>query len=331
MKFPAIASISLSLLCGLGIGIGLQRYLTTSEQGGELLRRVGLYEYFKGPEVTYEADPQNPTVPSRIQGKLQLYILMGQSNMVGKAPVPEDINPSANIFLFGNDYRWKVATEPTDDGTDQIDMISHDKFAGFGPSFVFAKTLISQNSNQFIGLIPCARSGSSITEWQRNLSDETLYGSCLKRVRAASVMGTVNGILFFQGEADTIDPQQFPELQPDAEAWAEKFATFAYNFRQDIGNPDTPLIYAQLGQPEDLEGLPNWSQVQQQQASIQIPSGAMIETSDLPMDGIHFTVDSYKVIGQRFADAVLQLNANDATTAESTNLTGESPAPESAQ
>ncbi|MEM6449261.1 MAG: sialate O-acetylesterase [Cyanobacteria bacterium P01_D01_bin.105] len=332
MKFRAIATISLSLLCGLGIGIGLQRYLTTSEQGNALLRRVGLSEYFQSPEAAIPTlDPINPTVPLRIQGRLKLYVLMGQSNMVGKARIPENLSPSANIYSFGNNYRWTIATAPIDDATDQVDVVSHDKFTGFGPAFIFAKTLVSQNSNQFIGLIPCARSGSSITEWQRNLSDETLYGSCLKRVRAASPMGTVAGILFFQGEADTINPQQFPNLQPDADAWAEKFALFAYNFRQDIGSPNTPFIYAQLGQPEDLEGLPNWAQVQQQQASIQIPNGVMIETRDLPMDGIHFTPDSYQIIGQRFAEAINQLSPDTAPIADSNNPTGESPAPESAQ
>lgn len=323
-----VVTVGLSLLLGLGIGVGLQQYLTTSERGDAFLRRTGLYSYFKGPEVTHQNDPENPAVPLRIQGKLQLYVLMGQSNMVGKAPIPDDLTPSANIFLFGNDYRWKRAQAPIDDATEQVDVVSLDKGTGFGPSFVFAKTLISQDSNQFIGLIPCALAGSTITDWQRSLSDETLYGSCLKRVRAASPMGAVAGILFFQGEADTVDPVQFPALQPDAEAWAEKFATFAYNFRQDIGSPSVPLVYAQIGQPQDLEGLPNWARVQQQQESIQIPNGAMIATSDLPMDGIHFTTDSYKVIGQRFAEAIAQISSGSATE---DRPTGESPAPESAQ
>lgn len=321
MKLPAIASLGLSLLLGVGIGVGARQYLAGTEQGRSLLSRIGL-----SSEQSEQGDLQEPAVPERIQGKLDLYVLVGQSNMVGKAPVPDDLRSSANIFLFGNDYRWKSATEPTDDPTNQVDAISRDKFAGFGPAFTFAQTLVLQDSNQFIGLIPCALSGSSITDWQRGLGDETLYGSCLKRVRAASPMGNVAGILFFQGEADTIDPQQFPGLQPDAQAWAEKFALFAYDFRQDIGRPNVPFVYAQLGSPEDLEGLPNWELVQQQQANIQIPNGAMIETSDLPMDGIHFTTESYEVIGQRYADAIAQLSG-----ASNINLTGESPAPESAQ
>lgn len=115
---------------------------------------------------------------------------------------------------------------------------------------------------------------------------------------------TVSGILFFQGETDAVDPEKFPNLNPDPAAWAEKFATFAYNFRADIGNPALPLVYAQLGQPANLEELPYWEAVQQQQASLQIPNAAMITTKDLPTKGVHFTAEGYKTIGERFARAI---------------------------
>ncbi len=233
------------------------------------------------------------------------------------------------VFTFGNNYRWTVASEPIDSAANQIDRVSEDPNAGFGPALSFAKTLVAQDSNQIIGLIPCAKEGSSITDWQKSLNDQTLYGSCVKRVRAASQMGTVSGILFFQGEADTIDPQKYPTLNPQAEVWAEKFATFAYNFRTDIGDPDLPLVYAQLVQPKDLEGLPNWALVQAQQASIQIPNGVMITTDDLAMDGLYFTVDSYKTIGERFAEAFA--NIIPANPDNPSLPSDESPLPEPAQ
>ncbi len=333
MKLRSITVIGLALICGTGLGIGLQKYLNLSAKGGDLLRVVGLYDRFYAPhEALASRFDDQPAVPERLQGKLKLYVLMGQSNMVGAAEIPEVIATSANVFTFGNDYRWQPASEPIDNPENQVDSVSQDADFGFGPAFTFAKTLVAEDSNQLIGLIPCAKNGSSIADWQRNLSDQTLYGSCLKRVRAASPMGEVSGILFFQGEADTIDPKQFPSLRPNAEAWAENFALFAYSFRQDIGRPNIPLVYAQIGQPKDLKGLPNWTLVQKQQESIQIPNGAMIETNDLPMGGIHFTADSYKVIGQRFAEAINQLKGGAGSIeAASANPNGESAAPESAQ
>jgi hypothetical protein len=347
MKLRSVTAFSLAVLCGVGLGIGLQKYFVLSARTANLLRRVGLYSYLPAVITDDPVLAEQIVIDERLQGRLKLYVMVGQSNMAGAAELPDKLATSANVFTFGNDYRWERATEPVDHPENQVDSVSEDAFSGFGPAFTFAKTTVSQDSNQLIGLIPCAKNGSSITQWQRSLSDQTLYGSCLKRVRAASPMGEISGILFFQGEADTIDPQQFPSLQPDAEAWAEKFALFAYSFRQDLGNPNLPLVYAQLGQPQDLEGLPNWELVRSQQANLQIPNAAMIETADLPMEGIHFTVDGYKVIGQRFADAVKrigtapteQVNSNAADSAvtdavagpNALNPDGESPAAESAQ
>ncbi len=342
MKLRSVAAVSLALLIGTGLGVGLQKYWNLSTKTANVLRRVGLYSYFYKPIEALAGSEQQSAIDGRLQGRLDLYVLVGQSNMVGAAPIPDAFKTSANIFTFGNNYQWERGTEPVDNPEGQIDAVSKDPEGGFGPAFTFAKTLVLEDSNRLIGLIPCARNGASITEWQQSLSDQTLYGSCLKRVRAASPMGEVKGILFFQGEADTIDPEQFPALKPDAEAWAEKFALFAYSFRQDIGQPNLPLAYAQIGQPENLEGLPNWTLVQTQQANIQIPNATMIETKDLPMDGIHYTVDSYEVIGQRFADAMTGLQAAqkaenpelenpEGESPELENLEGESPVPESVQ
>ena len=307
------------LALGIGAGIVSQKYLNVSNQVGELMKKVGIYEYFSAPAAVMEDQLVPVTIPPQAQGQLALYLLVGQSNMVGKSAVPDGFDVPQNTYTFGNDYQWHKATSPVDSDEGQVDMVSADEFAGFGPALAFARSLSTKNSAQSIGLIPCAKSGSSITEWEQSLDDQSLYGSCLKRVRAASTMGTVSGILFFQGEADTIDPEQFPALDPAADAWAEKFAIFAYNFRKDIGNPGTPLVYAQLGQPDDLQGLPNWALVQQQQENIQIPNAKMIKTNDLPMAGIHFRADSYVTIGERFAEALVQIGAADAQREGSTN------------
>ncbi|MEL6259731.1 MAG: sialate O-acetylesterase [Cyanobacteria bacterium J06626_6] len=303
----SVFGLSIALACGAIFGALMQRSHFARQQGRPLTGQTNLSPAANSSGTSASTTAGEPTIPPRLQGRLKLYVLVGQSNIAGRADIPTDIQPSANIFLFGNDYRWKTAQPPLDSSVNQVDLISADTEAGFGPAFTFAQTLISQNNNQIIGLIPCAKADSSITDWGKSPSDETLYGSCLKRIRAASPMGTVSGILFFQGEADAVDAAQFPNLTPDASAWAEKFATFAYNFRADIGNPTIPLVFAQLGQPDSFENLPNWNEIQQQQEQIQIPNGAMIATKDLPMDGIHFTADSYKVIGQRFADTMTLL------------------------
>ena len=324
MKRAINTTTALGFILALGVGAGIvsQQYLNVSAQIGELMKRVGIYDYFYAPTAALEDRLVPVTIPEAARGQLKLYVLVGQSNMVGKSAAPDGFELPQNTYTFGNDYQWHEATSPVDSAEGQVDQVSADEGAEFGPALAFARSLSISNPKQAIGLIPCAKDGSSITDWAKSLSDQSLYGSCLKRVRAASTMGKVSGILFFQGEADTIDPVQYPALQPAADAWAEKFATFVYNFRQDMGNPGTPLVYAQLGQPDDLQGLPNWALVQRQQENIQIPNAKMIKTNDLPMMGIHYTADSYVTIGERFAEAVEQIESATPTPGESPDSPG---------
>jgi hypothetical protein len=250
------------------------------------------------------SDREPVGVPDGLAGQLQLFVLAGQSNMSGWGELPAEPSTHPRVFLFGNDYRWRVGREPLDDDAGQVDTVSRDGSAGFGPGMTFALSLIERRAEAAIGLIPCAKGASAIEEWQRSLSDASLYGSCLKRVRAAGTMGSVAGLLVFQGEADALDPARAPTRRLAAANYAERFSAFVTDFRRDLEAPRLPVVFAQIGAQDALDVFVNWEVVQDQQRSVSLPCAAMIATDDLPlMDGLHFTTDSYRVIGGRFADA----------------------------
>ena len=228
--------------------------------------------------------------------------------MSGVGPPPElALAGSSQIFVFGNDYRWHMAQEPIDNAFDQVDYVSQDDFAGFSPALTFATHVLEEQPNRAIGLIPCAKSSSFIDEWQPNLSDTTLYGSCLKRIRAASTMGTVAGFLFFQGESDAL-VEPFKGQIPHHDEWANRFIELIQSLRDDLNMPALPVIFAQIGPVPAEAAFAKWETVQAQQVSVQLPLTAMITTDDLSLqDELHFTADSYQIIGQRFAEAYLHL------------------------
>jgi hypothetical protein len=121
-------------------------------------------------------------------------------------------------------------------------------------------------------------------------------------------MGQISGLLFFQGETDALDPIQFPQPEPRPAQWAQLFSAFITNFREDLEQPNLPVVYAQIGSNTAPEAFINWETVQEQQASVSLPMTAMIITDDLSLlDGLHFTADSYRIIGKRFAQALLNL------------------------
>jgi Carbohydrate esterase, sialic acid-specific acetylesterase len=295
-------AIVVALVIGLILGTILEKY-----GAKHILKVIGVISTRSSQVQTTETG--EGTILEEHQGKLKLFVLAGQSNMSGMGDIPEfRSEPNPRIYVFGNDYHWKLAKEPVDDSSNQVDLVSEDRSAGVGPTISFATTLLEQNPDMVIGLIPCAKGGSSIHEWRRNLNDNTLYGSCLKRVRAASVMGEIAGLLYFQGEIDAVDPREHPNRTLLPNRWSDEFVALIRDWRGDLNLPVLPVIFAQIGTNTEPERFKNWTVVKKQQCKVRLPFSAMIATDDLPLkDYVHFTTESYQIIGRRFAKAYIQL------------------------
>jgi hypothetical protein len=308
IKPTSIVLLGLVFVAGFGAGMVLQRYVGA----GNVLRSIG-YAY---PTRTPVPPTPRPTpmlsgdlISEDDRGNLALFILAGQSNMSGVGPVPVDApGPLARVYLFGNDYRWHIAEEPVDNASGQVDEVSMDSGAGYSPAMAFAAALQAQDPDMRIGLIPCAKGSSSMSQWEPNLSDNNLYGSCIKRARAASTMGELAAILFFQGESEAADPERNPALDPQPHNWAERFGQLVNALRGDLGDEDLPVVFAQIGPYETEAPIAAWEIIQEQQAMVDLPKVAMIKTKDLDLqDALHFSAESYEVIGERFAEAYLEL------------------------
>ncbi len=249
------------------------------------------------------------TIPKEFLGKLSLFILVGQSNMSGRGELPEtpqSINP--RVFVFGNDYKWHYAVEPIDSPVNQVDSVSIDTDAGYSLATGFANTLLKKNPELVIGFIPCAKGGSSIQKWQRNLSDQSLYGSCLKRARAASTVGQIAGVLVCQGPADARDPAKYPKKLSSPFEWKKKFTRFVNDIRMDLGIPNLPVVFSQMGRTSNPAGWPYWELVKKQQAEVSIPNTIMTTSMGLPLSAeVHLTSKGYDILGKRFAEAFWRL------------------------
>ena len=157
------------------------------------------------PEIAGDQSEQIIAAPHK--GKLLLFILAGQSNMSGRGKLEHLPRKELDqaIYVFGNDYRWRIGSEPVDSPTGQVDAISKDPGAGVSPAMAFAREIRQRRPDVAIGLIPCAMGATTMFEWERRLDRTSLYGSCLYRAKQASSMGSLKAILFFQGEWDAPD------------------------------------------------------------------------------------------------------------------------------
>ena len=239
-----------------------------------------------------------------VERDLYLIALAGQSNMSGAGRV--DALPvgfpknGPRIWNFTNGDTWELAKEPIHSNENQVDKISLNEHPGVGPALAMADAFTAQYPQVSVGLIPCAKSGSKIEEWQPNLSRSSLYGSCLYRQKQAARQGRLRALVFWQGGGDGKDEKR-------AESWGENFERMVSAWRTDIGDPKLPVILLVL-KPADqtLRKYPYRDVVRQQQLSVQVPYLTKIETIgyDYYRDGIHLTTLGQLEVGPVIATAL---------------------------
>jgi hypothetical protein len=297
------------LIAGFALGVAFQRSV-----GFRAMLPASAIALLEGETAAGGHDTREAAGADALYGKLSLIVLAGQSNMSGRGELPPSQASHPSVVMFGNDYRWRPAIEPVDDAARQVDVISLDGPGdppGLGPALSFGVTLVKHRPSLSVGLIPCAKGNTTIGEWQRNASDRTLYGSCLKRVRAASVVGQVAGMLFLQGESDALTPSAHSRRVLATDDYAARFSEVVTSFRHDTSAPRLPVVFAQIGRQDAPEAYRNWELIRQQQATVRLPCTTMIRTDDLPLgDAVHFNTDAYREIGRRFAAAYLSLTGD---------------------
>lgn len=228
---------------------------------------------------------------AQAQDDLNLFLLIGQSNMAGRGVIgEEDKLPIPGVFVLRQDLDWKPAIDPLHFDKPQI--------AGVGIGRSFAKSLQAARPGAQIGLIPAAMGGSSLDEWGPG---GKLYSEAIRRTRAAMKNGRLRGILWHQGESDSNDPAL-------ARSYRERWAKMIVALRRDLGEPDVPVVVGLLGEflytrPENKS--PYAKVVNEQLATIQldVPHTIAIPSHGLTHKGdvLHFDSASLHEFGRRYA------------------------------
>jgi sialate O-acetylesterase len=228
-----------------------------------------------------------------------LWILAGQSNMVGRARIEEPYARDPRVRLFTLQGAWRLATHPLHEEPLPPGVTR----PGHGPGLEFAGALVAATGVP-IGLIACAKGGTSMDQWSPDAGGtgrNALYANLLAQVKLAG--GRVAGVLWYQGENDS-----GPE--PSA-VYQRKFLHLVARLRSDLGRPDLPFLYAQLGRlaNEVQRFYSEWSVIREAQRTAEalIPAPArLVATVDLDNgDYIHLSRESQDRLGRRFAHAAL--------------------------
>lgn len=231
---------------------------------------------------------------------LDLVLLMGQSNMKGRGVMPEEPEHDPRLLMMHlTDDQWYLARHPLHLTGDAKTFKGYDN-AGVGPGLAFAQTMASQNKTAAIGLVPCAKGGSSIKLWQKGAK---LYDEALRRAKfalqtTATVKARIRGVLWLQGEANA--------KAEDLPVHAERLRGMIEGLRADLGQPDLPFIACTIGEMKNEPALANLKAMNAILLALpdSVPHTACVDARDLKThigDQVHFDTAAQTEIGRRFA------------------------------
>lgn len=230
--------------------------------------------------------------------KLDLYLLIGQSNMAGRGILTDENKLSRQrVLKFSQRNAWTWGVEPLH--TDKPERTG----AGIGMSF--ARSMADADKSATIGLIPCAVGGTPLERWRKG---GDLYAQALERARLAMKAGTLRGILWHQGENDSEDESL-------SRSYAERLVQMIQDLRTDLGAGEVPFVAGKLGEflkTESKDGKPvYWKLINEQLVEVpkRVGKCAVVESTGLVHKGdvVHFDTASLRTFGERYAEAMKRL------------------------
>ena len=254
--------------------------------------------------------------------KLHIYLLIGQSNMVGQGYGNDPVldAPDPRVIQFGSysgfEQQWILAEHP---------LTQYGGFSGamVGMGLEFAKTMLAAQADPEvkIALINHARGSTKIESWAPgvvNSKDGTkLYDNAVARAKSAMEYGVLKGILWHQGEANA---------KRNFAGYEGKLHTLVNNLRNEFEIPDLPFICGKLV-PETVwtndagvvySNIPRiYTKGYEVEAIMENLPNHRSNTFCVDNNGlrgnpdrIHFDAYSQRILGLRYANAMLGMHSD---------------------
>ncbi len=225
-----------------------------------------------------------------------IYILMGQSNMAGRGPlIAEDSMVQNNkVLMFNKNLQWIPAKNP----------LHFDKpgITAVGPGLSFGLAMQNANPSRIVALVPTAVGGTSINSWTPSGFDKNTnkypWDDAEKRIVEAMKYGTIKGVIWHQGESDS--------KAESAAVYLPKLEALIARVRTLVENENLPFVVGQLGRYNS-----SYDNMNKETAKLPaLVAHTAIATSEGLVDKgdhTHFDRASAIIIGQRFAEKMLEL------------------------
>lgn len=231
------------------------------------------------------------------QGKSEydVYLLIGQSNMAGRAAIVDSLKGAIDgVWLLDDKGEIVPASHPLNAYSTIRKELGMQQV---GPGAAFAQKVVAQTGRQIL-LVVNARGGSSIEEWTKGNDEMGFFEQAVTRAKQAQKYGKIKAVLWHQGESNN----------NNIEEYMPKLEKFVGDLRAALGNKKLPFIAGEIGQWTDYGAKVN-------EVLGTIPDyilySACISSDDAPgrasKTDPHFGIEGQYVLGGRYADKVLEM------------------------
>ena len=238
---------------------------------GQMIKHLGFSLLFL---LTTMAQAETP--------KERLFILAGQSNMMGRgrtAELPEHLKQQPENISFYTHGRQSVIA----------------KYNMFGPEVQFAHAMSKAYPNDKIIIIKTAASGSAIAEW---MPDTPLYKGLLRQVGFVTDPATTNleAIVWMQGETDARNAEA-------AQQYADNLKVFINSLRKDLKAESVPFIIGRITEHGINFPMEKVVRAAQNAVGKDDPNIIVVPTDGISKiyDKVHFDAKGQVELGKRFA------------------------------
>lgn len=238
---------------------------------------------------------QTYTLTYTILPKMDLFLAIGQSNMAGRAPFEDARDPMEGIYLLTPKGGMDVSSNPMNKYSNIRKDLS---VQGMGPHYQFALTMRDSLPDRTIGMVVNALGGSSITSWYK--PGKSLYDATISRAQKAFKWGDFKGVIWHQGESDRTHA-----AEDHFATYKTQLSTLAASLRVDLCNDTLWFIVGELSQKDGRE---EFNEVVVQDVASYIPYSDFVTSvgTTLMSDNTHFDEPSVKLMGQRYAEKMLE-------------------------
>ena len=253
-------------------------------------------------------DPVN--IPSS-RKDFHLFLLMGQSNMSGGVGIAAgDTQPVPHVLKMsfakeGEEPKWEPGAHP-------LHPRRPNKKKRFGPGISFAESYLDGNPGVVVGLVPMAWGGRSIEQLSKGSG---IYSDAIRHAKAAMQAGTLKGVLWHQGESDTVE-------QTRTDASEKRLHRLIEDVRKDLGSPQLPFIVGNLaefyGTGKDHKAPDRVARITRIREILRslpekVPHTGFVEStgcSPAARAKVHFDRKSCLIMGKRYAEVYAGMSAN---------------------